>query len=393
MTGMDTVEIGATARLAKTITEAEIAKFAELSGDYNPLHMDAGFAGRTSFQKPVAHGMLLASYVSNLVGMKLPGAGALWARQEFRWPAPVFVGDTVEIRLEVVRKSAGAGAMTISVLALNQEGKAVMEGEGVVMMVEQREPVAARGLRDRVAVVSGAGRGIGAAVARALGAAGAAVGVNYLNRSAGAEEVCHSIELAGGRGMALQADIRDRAAVDMALAALRSRFGQPVDVLVNNAAFPPATMPFREMKWQEVQETLDVQVQGAFHCCQAALPGMLEQKSGRIVNIGAAVARGVPPPHWTAFTMAKAALHALTRSLAVEFGPQGIQVNTVSPGTTETESIAGLPERLRKVQAMQTPLRRLGTAGDVARAVVFLCSEGGEYITGADLPVCGGWSM
>ena len=152
MTGMDTVEIGATARLAKTITEAEIAKFAELSGDYNPLHMDAGFAGRTSFQKPVAHGMLLASYVSNLVGMKLPGAGALWARQEFRWPAPVFAGDTVEIRLEVVRKSAGAGAMTISVLALNQEGKAVMEGEGVVMMVEQREPVAARPVRRPVSL-------------------------------------------------------------------------------------------------------------------------------------------------------------------------------------------------------------------------------------------------
>ena len=101
----------------------------------------------------------------------------------------------------------------------------------------------------------------------------------------------------------------------------------------------------------------------------------------------------MPPAQWTAFNVAKTALHALTRSLAVEFGPQGIQVNTISPGMTQTDSVAAVPERLRKLQAMQTPLRRLGSTDDVAAAVLFLCSEAGEYITGIDLPVCGGWSM
>ena len=89
--------------------------------------------------------------------------------------------------------------------------------------------------------------------------------------------------------------------------------------------------------------------------------------------------------------MAKAALLSLTRSLAVEFGPHGVQVNMVSPGMTETESIAAISERLRKVQAMQTPLRRLATPQDVAGAVVFLCSEAGQFITGTDVPVCGGF--
>lgn len=390
---LDSIEVGATAQLTKTITESDIAAFAALSGDYNPLHVDSAFAGRTKFHRPVAHGMLLGSYVSRLVGMTLPGAGALWARQECRWPAAVFAGDTIRIALTVVRKSPGAGALTIAVKAVNQEGTTVMEGEGVVMMVEPREQVARRGLAERVVFVSGASRGIGAAVAKALAEKGAAVGVNYLSHEQCAGEVCGSIEKAGGRAIPLLADIRDHNAVSDALARMRSHFGKPVDVLINNAACPQLVRPFRELSWQEIQSTLDVQLQGAFHCCQAVLPEMVAQKSGRIVNIGAAAARGTPPVNWSAFNIAKSALHALTRSLAVEFGPHGIQVNTVSPGTTDTESAAAIPERFRKVQAMQTPLRRLGYAEDVAAAVVFLCSEGGEYITGADIPVCGGWSM
>lgn len=390
MITIDSVEVGATAKLTRTITGAEIARFAELTGDFNPLHVDAEFARGTSFRKPVAHGMLLASYVSTLVGMELPGPGGLWSHQEYRWPAPVFAGDTVEIRLRVTQKSAGARALGIAVEAINQDGRVVMEGEGVVVLVERSERPAAHGLRDRVAFVSGAGRGIGAAIARALGGAGAAVVVNYLRRGADAEAVSGAIERDGGRALALQADIRDAKAVADAMARAGERFGKAVDVLVNNAAFQPVVRPFREMCWQDVQETIDVQLQGAFLCCQAVLPEMVRGKSGRIVNIGAAMTRGMPAPQWSAFNIAKSALHALTRSLAVEFGPYGIQVNTVSPGMTETESIATVPERLRKVQAMQTPLRRLASAEDVAAAVVFLCSEAGEYITGTDLPVCGG---
>jgi 3-oxoacyl-[acyl-carrier protein] reductase len=393
MAGIDSIEIGATAQLTRTITATEIAAFAALSGDYNPLHVDPEFARQTSFQKPVAHGMLLASYVSSLVGMTLPGAGALWARQEYRWPAAVFAGDTICICLTVTQKSPGSKALSIGVKAVNQEGRVVMDGDGVVVMVDRHERVVPRRLRDRVVFVSGAAGGIGAAVARAMAEAGAAVGVNYFTHEERANAICRSIEQAGGCAVPLQADVRDRSAVVDALAQMRSRFGRPVDVLVNNAAAPPVIRPFHEMSWNDIQATLDVQLQGAFHCCQAALPGMVAQKSGRIVNIGSAMARGVPAPHWSAFTVSKSALHALTRSLAVEFGPLGIQVNTVSPGTTETESTAAIPERLRKVQAMQTPLRRLGAAEDVAAAVLFLCSEAGEYITGADLPVCGGWSM
>jgi len=246
-------------------------------------------------------------------------------------------------------------------------------------------------LKGEVALVTGASRGIGAAVARALGEAGAAVAVNYHRGEEGAGAVCREIDAAGGQALPLAADIADAAQVAAAVERVRAEFGRPVDVLVNNACPPAAPRPFLDLRWEDAQALLDVQVRGAFLCCQAVLPAMLEAKSGRIVNIGAALAG--PPPNWSAFITAKSALRGLTRALAAEFGPRGVRVNMVSPGMTETGAIAAVPERLRKVQAMQTPLRRLGAAEDVARAVVFLCSEGGEYITGADIPVCGGACM
>jgi 3-oxoacyl-[acyl-carrier protein] reductase len=120
---------------------------------------------------------------------------------------------------------------------------------------------------------------------------------------------------------------------------------------------------------------------------------MVERKSGRIVNIGSAFSSGRPPVQWTGLIVAQSGLSALTRCLAAEFGPSGIRVNTVSQGMIETESIATIPERLRKLEAMQTPLRRLGFPEEVASAVVSLCGNAGAYVSGIDLPVSGGGGM
>jgi 3-oxoacyl-[acyl-carrier protein] reductase len=120
---------------------------------------------------------------------------------------------------------------------------------------------------------------------------------------------------------------------------------------------------------------------------------MVERKYGCIVNVGSIMTWQAPLAQWSAFTVAKAALKALTRSLAVELGPSGVRANMISPGTTETESTLAIPERLRKLQAMQTPLRRLASPEDIARTAAFLCSDAAQFITGADIPVCGGAAM
>jgi 3-oxoacyl-[acyl-carrier protein] reductase len=387
------IQVGDSVCLRATITEKDVQSFADLSGDYNPLHMDSGFARTTSFQRRVVHGMILASYVSRLVGMHLPGAGALWTQQSFRWLAPVFIDDTVEVSLTVKHKSHASNLLTIEVKAVKQDGAPVMEGEGTTMLVETRQEQKDEALAQRIALVTGGSRGIGAAIALELGRAGASVAVLYRNHRTEAEEVCGELGAAGGRGIAVEADVLDAAAVAAAGARIREEFGYPVDILVNCAGGRVEPRAFLESTWQDLQKQLDVHVRGAFHCCQAVIPGMLEQGSGRIVNIGSVLGWNVPPPNWTGFIMSKAALKSMTRSLATEFGPKGIRVNMVSPGLTETDSIADMPERMRKLQAMQAPLRRLSSPRDIARAVAFLCFEGGASITGADIPVCAGANM
>src|SRR5262249_4000187 len=162
------------------------------------LHMEEGFARETHFQRRVVHGMLVASYVSTLVGMRLPGPGALWTRQDFRWTSPVFLGDTLAITLEVMHKSEANRAVSISVKAVNQHGKVVMEGEGAVVLMEKRKPEQEPSLAERVAFVSGGGKGIGAAIATALAEAEAAVVINYLRDSEAAANLCHAIRSGGG---------------------------------------------------------------------------------------------------------------------------------------------------------------------------------------------------
>jgi 3-oxoacyl-[acyl-carrier protein] reductase len=387
------IKVGDEVQFAKTITAEDVESFAKLSGDRNPLHMDEKFAARTHFQRRVVHGMLVANYVSTLVGMRCPGPGALWSQQNFRWLAPVFIDDKISLTMKVTHKSEGARSVTLEVKALNQDGKVVMEGEGTATALEERVQSSELPANERVAFISAGARGLGAAIATALAKEGVMVVVNYHKSGSAAEELCSSIHANGGRAIPIQADVTNQSAVTSAMAKAAGEYKRPVSILVNNAGSLPEPRPFMQTSWDEMQATFDVHVRGAFHCSQAVIPGMIEQKSGRIINIGSSFLLNTPPVNWTNFLVAKSAMQALTRCLAAELGPHGIRVNMVSPGLVETESIAGLSERLRKVQAMQTPLRRLASASEIAAVVAALCTSAGDFVTGAEIPVSGGLQM
>jgi 3-oxoacyl-[acyl-carrier protein] reductase len=393
---IDDIYIGQKVIMRRQITSEIVDAFAQFSGDYNPLHMEEDFARHTTYQRRVAHGMITASYVSTLIGMQLPGAGALWNQQSFRWKVPVFIGDELEISLTVQHKSQATNTLIVDVKAINQNGVVVMDGEGVVMIPEERKKQQNQPdmpASEQVILVTGGSRGIGAAIARAFGKAGARVIVNYAKNSLQAEEICQSILDDGGQAIAIQADVTNMNTVADMNRRVLQKFGQPVDILINNASGAINAQSFLDLDWDEIQSHIDVQVRGAFYCCKAVIPAMLEKKSGCIVNIGSITTWSTPTVNWTGYILAKSALKSLTRSLAMELGPKGIRVNMVSPGMTETDLIADVPERLRKVQAMQTPLRRLALAEDVAGTVQFLCSKASQHITGADIPVGGGISM
>jgi 3-oxoacyl-[acyl-carrier protein] reductase len=193
--------------------------------------------------------------------------------------------------------------------------------------------------------------------------------------------------------MAFCADATDAGAVARMLEAAAEEFGRPVDVLINNAADRLAPREFSRLTWDDVEDAFARQLKAAFVCTQAVIPGMVARRSGVIVNIGSAITWDAPPAQAAGSAMAKAALKSMTKAVAQELGPLGVRVNLVSPGLTETDALAEVPERLRKLQAMQTPLRRLAAPEDVAAVVTFLCSSASRHMTGVDVPVCGGAHM
>ena len=241
-------------------------------------------------------------------------------------------------------------------------------------------------LTGKVALVTGASRGIGAAVARALAAQGAAVAVNYFGSEAAAQAVVTDIHTAGGRAMAVRADARDQAQVEAMAAAVMAELG-PIGILVLNASIGFPMTGFQDYPWEAFEAKLLGELGAAFHGCRAVLPQMLELKDGAIVAITSGLARN---PGWgfCAHSAAKAGLEGFVRALAYELGPLGIRVNAVAPGLTLTDATARLPEVHKEAAAAHTPLRRNGLAKDVAEAVVGILQAG--FVTGATLPVNGG---
>jgi 3-oxoacyl-[acyl-carrier protein] reductase len=233
------------------------------------------------------------------------------------------------------------------------------------------------------ALVTGASRGIGAAVARALAADGWPVGVNYRKDAEGAERVVKEIEDAGGKAVALRADVSDHDAAEQLFAALEERFG-PVLVLVNNAGMrADALSP--QLDDEDWERVLDTNLSAAFRTTRRALKGMLRARYGRVVNMSSVVGQRANPGQ-SNYAASKAGLIAFTRTVAAEVARKSVTVNAVAPGLVDTELTEGIGERLLDA----VPARRAGTPEEVAACVRFLASDEASYVNGTTLTVDGG---
>jgi 3-oxoacyl-[acyl-carrier protein] reductase len=244
-------------------------------------------------------------------------------------------------------------------------------------------------LQGKVAIVTGASKGIGASIAKHLAGAGAAVVVNYASSKDGASRVVADIEADGGRAVAVRADVARAADVERLFSEATARFGR-VDIVVNNAGIYEFA-PIEQVTEDHFHRQFDLNVLGPLLTAREAVK-YFGAEGGSIVNISS-VASTAAPPTASVYSGTKAAVDAVTRSLAKELGPRGIRVNAINPGMVETEGFrtAGLHESdFRKQVEAQTPLGRIGVPQDIAPAAVFLASPDAAWITGETLHVTGG---
>jgi 3-oxoacyl-(acyl-carrier-protein) reductase len=245
-------------------------------------------------------------------------------------------------------------------------------------------------LEGRTALVTGGSRGIGRAIALALAEEGADVAINYVSAEAPARAVVAEIEKLGRRAVLAQADVGDYPdTFRMAQEVLRE-FGH-LDILVNNAGIN-SDKTFVKMDHASWRKVLAINLDGVFNCTKVFVDQMLRQEYGRVVNITSVIGQ-IGNFGQANYAASKAGVAAFTKSLAKELAGKGVTVNAVAPGFIETDMVGGIPERVRNRLLEQIPLKRFGTAAEVARAVVFIVSSDGDYITGAELSINGGLLM
>jgi 3-oxoacyl-[acyl-carrier protein] reductase len=241
-----------------------------------------------------------------------------------------------------------------------------------------------------VALVTGASRGIGAACATALAAAGFDVAVGYVSDEPGARATADAVQALGRTAAVVQGDISESVAADAVIAGAEDALG-PLDALVLNAGITRDGLMMR-MSDDDWQAVLDTNLSGSFYCARAALRGMMKRRAGSIVAVSSVVGL-MGNAGQVNYAAAKAGLIGMTKALAKEAGGRGVRANAIAPGYIVTDMTAGLSDDIKEQLTGHTPLGRLGTPEDVAGLVAFLCTDAASFITGTVIPVDGGLAM
>lgn len=340
----------------------------------------------------------MLSMLSTLVGMLMPGQTATF--QEFSLTNDEGLQDTVasaQMQARVSFKSVATNVISQKFEFTSSERKLAHGKLAVLVAKSQFVPPTVQelaqnhsdfGLRDKVVLVTGASRGLGATTAKMFAIHGAKVVINYRSSHKDAQAVVSEIEAFGGKALAIQADVTIESDVQRMVSQVIATYGT-IDVLINNAASNFFQIPFLETTWSKIQEDLDTIAKGAFLVSQAVLPIFLLNGGGKVVNVST-IATETPPPFQTKYVVAKSALVGLTRAMAAEFAAQNIQVNMVVPSLVETDFTKGYSQvALSKIKS-SNPMKQLASAQDVADAIVFLSSPRSKYTTGQKFMVTGG---
>jgi 3-oxoacyl-[acyl-carrier protein] reductase len=387
------IQVGQKASFSRKISKSDIETFANLTGDFNPLHIDSNFAAEFGYPAPVAHGMLSASFISTLIGTLLPGPGSLWIGLSLEFVSPVFAGETIEIEGKVKQKSIVARLIVLETRVINSKGEVIIRGESKVKMLhEKKNSLEPTMMKKKTVLILGASGGIGSEVSKSVAKTGNSVLIHYYSDENKAKEIAAEINKDHGNAEIIQADLSNHKGVEELLNQIIKK-GLNVDALIHCASPENSPISFDQLRWEDVQLQIDVNLKSIFDILQRLIPRMIENGGGNIVLVGSAYTSGTPPINQFRYIVAKSTIVSAAKCLAVEFGPQNIKINVISPGMTNTIMNSAIPEKVKLMTKMQTPLRRIAEPTDIAELTAFLLTPGGDHISGQNYRIDGGMVM
>jgi 3-oxoacyl-[acyl-carrier protein] reductase len=388
------INVGDKAEIVHQITQQDIEKFVELTGDDNKIHTDSEYASTTSFKKPVAHGMLGASFISTIIGTKLPGDGALWYAQSLEFLNPVRIGDKLRITAEVVKKIDRTRTIELQTDIYNQNKQKVTTGTAKIKVVESIEKNSLKEdaitTTNTVLVIGGTG-GIGSATCLQLAKDGFDVAIHYHNNRKKAENLKKTITEHGQKAVIVTGNLYSEDDVSE-IKVMSERIIGDISVIVNCATIPIPAIKFSDLEWDDLQPHYDSNIKISFNLLKIFSPKWQEKKFGKFIGLTTLLTEQLKP-EMLGYITGKTALNGFIKALAFELGPKGIRLNLVSPGMVDTPLVADFPEKVRLLSAAQAPLRVLATPEDIANTIAFLASDRANYLTGETIRVNGGQFM
>ncbi len=388
------IAVGQKAEVVHQITAKDIEKFAELTGDDNRLHVDATYAKKTAFKKQVAHGMLGASFISTVIGTKLPGDGALWFSQSLEFLLPVRIGDTITVIAEVIKKNDREESIELSTVIFNQNKQKVTTGNAKVKIIpfEVAEEIlgSETEIETKIALVVGASGGIGLETTKHLLKEGFSVLGHYNSNKTGLTELKQTLEQPE-RLVLIQGDLTSDNGVAQILETI-SRYTDHLNAFIYTSSPSIPNIDFQMLDWSDFSSQIKLHVEIPFVLTQKLESHLAKGQAGVVFITTQSIEQ--PFTKLTHYTTAKGALLGLTKALATDLASKKIRVNAVSPSIADTDLNADLPKKFKLLTAAKTPLKRLAAPNDIAQAIVFLAdSSKSGFVTGETIRINGGQVM
>ena len=386
--------IGTKAQLEHTITEADIEKFVNLTGDNNKIHVNKTYAAKTSFKKPVAHGMLGASFISTIIGTKIPGDGALWYSQTLDFILPVRVGDKLTITAEIIEKISRLNAIKLETKVFNQKKQIVIDGIAKVKVIEQEQPKETTNSivsSKNCVLVIGASGGIGSETALELAQKGYDLLLHYNSNKTQVLDLQLKLSKLKIEVHIIQANLLDEKSISDFINQVK-RYSSNLVGFVNATTSSLSAINLKDLEWSDFNKHININIKANFLLIKLLLPIFKDKKYGKFVLVSTQ-AVNTPNSDWLPYISAKSGMEGFCRSISLELAKSGICINMVSPGMTDTDLISDIPAKTRLLNAARTPLKRLASTKDVAKAISFLIGNDSDFITGETLRVNDGQFM